>query len=1084
MSGLAVMSKSAFTAVAFDLHKNGYSPLPIAPGQKYPGKWAGLKLGWVALAGWNEWCTTHPSIHKVGAWSRMTNQHGGNVGVACGRGLICVDIDQDDLVEPLLALLPQTPVQKKGRKGVSLFYRGNTEVIRSKNYRTPNPNSVGLVDLLAEGKRTVLPPSIHPDTGEPYVWLNSRTLANTSIDDLPEIAIEHIAAMENTLRESGWNSGEESRSQAKHHSSQVLFPEAIHRDGDELDLLATRERASWLPKLGLHGLHRVPGGWRAVASFRPSGNGQTLEKRGHSLSIRDEGAIKDHGGLGYNNITLVAECLFGRNRAEAVGWLRAELGLHAQPTLRSASTSNSSASAVLPTYRDQRVTLPEAEERLRLITGKNLENDIREGIAACNRMRLKAPLILPVHPVTVLRSEAGTGKSHTTGQNIAKQTLLGRRFVYAVPNHRLAAQIATDTRERGVTAEVYRAFDKPDPLAPFYKMCRRPDAYKAARELSVGARHAVCERLIDDRIVRCPHANDCGMERQRHARPSQWIVPAALLFTKRPDFIPEFDALVVDESFIDSAIGDTCTVDIAALLQSKIEGCSDAEHEAVMSYRARLQSAITTNGDGPLRRDLLLEHGIDAEDAYWIGWLEQRRIDPKILRPDMAPILMSSTVDRHAPRNARARAAGTLWHEIATFLEEGKAADFYGERSLSGRITVAGRTMLVTPLRTVHPSWREAPTLILDATAPPASLVAITLGEIEIKGWAPVVTEQPDIFALWPDHVHVRQIVEAPVSMGKLGVWRPKTKDKTTPPTESKPRNVRDIVRFIRLRAALAAPRRIGVVSYKGLIQRISADLPGNVDLLWFGALSGLNSMKEVAGLIVIGRPSPPPSAIEAQAAVFAGHPIDAVGDFYPTRPGGIRLADGSGFPVKVAYHPNPIADALAWRVTVGELLQAIGRLRPHRRADPCWLDILCDVPLPITVQSVERWSVVSPGAEADMAAIGVILRNSRDSMSAYSLTKWEAENIGGCPGFSIDDLYRDSGATSEIYKVTYQKAGSGKKPNNAIYLSGVLPGGLAALRSWLETKLGPLASLQIAAGSKDGDATCDVSFDCAEPQV
>ncbi len=1041
---------SLFERAALAMYGNGYSLLPIGAGTKSPGIYRGVTPEgdgpWFGLKDWQSFCIERASVHKVASWGRMSEAHGGGLGIACGYGgLVAIDIDDDSLISPLRDVLPMVVVGKRGRRGATYFFR-SADPLSSKNYRSTDKR--GLLDFLSGGKQTVVPPTRHADTGQPYEWITPRTLLDTPLADLPVFTREHFDGMENVLRSVGWDAPDP-------RQPGVPVDRSVRSHGaaagnDTFDIAVRNARPQWLQLLKLEDLQRQGDCWRSVASFRPSGSPDT-GKRGLSLAIYDTGAIVDYGtGQGYNDATLVEVCLGLPNIAAAYDWLRKEIDWTAPVPV------------VAPTYPDRRVGLAEAEERLRALTGEEFATDIRNGIATRNLARLNPPLIQHVHSVKVSRSEAGTGKTRAAGGSIAEHTRLGRHFVYSTPNHRLAAQVATDSAMRGVKAEVYRAFDRDDPLAPPHKMCRRPDAYAAARELGVGARSAVCERLIDDKVVRCPHANVCGMERQREARPSEWIVPAALLFTKRPEFFPEPDAFVFDESFIDNAIGDTVTLDIATLLESKVEGCNDDEHAAVTHFRMRLAAAIKANGDGPLTHAALLAHEIDAEDAYWIGKLEQRRVDARLLQPDMTPRELKDAVARHRERNKLARAAGTLWHEIATFLWEWEAKDFYGDRSRSGRITAVGGTVSVTPLRTVHPSWRDAPTLILDATAPPASLVAIVLGEIEQPGLAPIVTELPDIAAKWPDHVHVRQIVGAPITMGKLGVWKSKRKDKLPPPKRPKPRNTDDIVRFIKLRAALAAPARIGLVSYKGVLERIADDLPANVDVLHFGALSGLNSMKDVAGLIVIGRPYPPPETIEAQAAVFAGRPIEAVGRYYPKRPGGIRLADGSAFAVKVDYHPDTIAEALRWRVTVGELLQAVGRLRPHRRAEPCWLDIVCDVPLPLTVHEGARWGDVAPGAEADMAVTGVILTNSRDAMTVFDISKHDAEKLGGCPDFSIRTLYRDSGATSPVRKFTYRKVGPGQRQNTGYYLPGVLPGGVTVLRAWLKDRRVALAALEV----------------------
>lgn len=1039
-----------FEAAAVALYRCGYSPLPIYAGEQKPGLYSGVsedgtKGPWYDFKGWRQLCIERGSEAAVAAWGRMSDAKGGGIGVACGYGgLVAVDIDDEALVEPLLAVLPRALVAKRGSKGLTAFYRGehpheDADWWAKRNYRTADKR--GLLDFLAVGAQTVAPPSQHPKTGKAYQWITERTLLDTPLADLPVFTSEHRAKMEEVLRQHGWDAPASRQSGAP-----VERPERSQGAGsgdDAFDTAVRNARHQWLPLLGLESLRRIGDGWRSVASFRPSGSGKPT-RRGLSLSVRDTGEIVDHGtGRGYNNVTLVAECLHS-STAEAFAWLRAQIGWIDAPD---------PVPVVQASYRDNRVSLEDATARLQALTGPEFAEAILNGITARNLVRLNPPLILPVHPVTVSRVEAGAGKTHAAGKSIAEHTQSARRFVYAVPNHKLAAQIAADAAVLGVKAEVYRAFDKDDPFAPSHKMCRRPDAYAAARALWVGARSAVCERRIDDKVVRCLHANVCGMERQREARPSEWVVPAALLFTKRPEFFSEHDALVIDESFIDNAIGETVTLDIPALLNSKIEGCNDAEHDAVTRFRLRLVAAIKANKDGPMHRAALLEQDIAAEDAYWIGKLEQRRITSSVLSPSMREVEIKTVAYRDAARNKLARAAGTVWDEIAGFLWEGETEDFYGDRSRSGRITVVGGTVSVTPLRTIHPSWRDAPTLILDATAPPASLVAIALGVIEHPGLAPVVTEQPDIAAKWPDHVHVSQIVGASVSMGKVGLG-----------PKAKPENEKGLLHYIHFRAALASPARIGLVSYKGLLERIAGQLPVNVDVLHFGALSGLNSMKDVAGLIVIGRLYPPPKTIEAQASVFAGRPVEAVGNFYPKRPGGIRLADGSAFAIEVDYHPDPTAEALRWRTSVGELLQAIGRLRPHRRSEPCWLDIVCDVPLPITVHEAVRWGDVAPGAVGAMAAGGVILTNRRDIASAFAgLSERQGRSQGGEVGYdSLLRSYKRSVPNLLLHKFTYRKDGPGQKTNTGYYLPAILPGGVTALRSWMEDRLRvSLASLE-----------------------
>jgi hypothetical protein len=113
------------------IYARGFSPIPIMPASKMPGQF--IEGSWRLYKGWNTFCLERPTQWHIISWSSWPNA---GVGVALGRGLICIDIDQEYLLDPILAILPPSPVQKKGRKGVSLFYRGDTEKIRSRNYRT------------------------------------------------------------------------------------------------------------------------------------------------------------------------------------------------------------------------------------------------------------------------------------------------------------------------------------------------------------------------------------------------------------------------------------------------------------------------------------------------------------------------------------------------------------------------------------------------------------------------------------------------------------------------------------------------------------------------------------------------------------------------------------------------------------------------------------------------------------------------------------------------------------------------------------------------------------------------------------
>jgi hypothetical protein len=206
---------------------------------------------------------------------------------------------------------------------------------------------------------------------------------------------------------------------------------------------------------------------------------------------------------------------------------------------------------------------------------------------------------------------------------------------------------------------------------------------------------------------------------------------------------------------------------------------------------------------------------------------------------------------------------------------------------------------------------------------------------------------------------------------------------------------VAEIVSYIQLQAALAYPARIGVITFKELRKRIAKKLPDNIEWMHYGAVAGRNNMEEVTGLIVIGRLSAQRRDVEALASVFAGYPISGDSNWFEHKTGGIRMANGTVQGVHMEWHRDPITEAVRWLITEGNLIQAIGRLRPHRREAPCWVDIITDVPLPITVDETVQWGDVKPGAVGAMALTGVVLTNVSDARNAFGLTEWAVRGVG-----------------------------------------------------------------------------------------
>ncbi len=162
-----------FGAVALKYHEMGYNVLPLIPETKKPFH-----------PEWQQWCSKKQTTELVKAW--IQNYHNHNIGIPLGiaSNIIALDFDYDidGLHDQIIALLPDMPVIKKGAKGFTAFFRCNGE-----SPRKWKQNHKPVLELLSTGNQTVVPPSIHPDTQEPYTWLTLDDLSNIRAEDLPTL---------------------------------------------------------------------------------------------------------------------------------------------------------------------------------------------------------------------------------------------------------------------------------------------------------------------------------------------------------------------------------------------------------------------------------------------------------------------------------------------------------------------------------------------------------------------------------------------------------------------------------------------------------------------------------------------------------------------------------------------------------------------------------------------------------------------------------------------------------------------------------------------------------------------------------
>ena len=138
------------------------------------------------------WQNPRPTDSEwLGKVLRSNRYAGCNVGIVCGR-VVAIDIDADHPAEAerlkVLAAerLGPTPFERFGRHPRTLLLYRPIESVQSCR--------IGCIDVLSGGKQFVAY-GIHPDTGKPYQWTDSRfNPATAKLEELPIITAASVQA--------------------------------------------------------------------------------------------------------------------------------------------------------------------------------------------------------------------------------------------------------------------------------------------------------------------------------------------------------------------------------------------------------------------------------------------------------------------------------------------------------------------------------------------------------------------------------------------------------------------------------------------------------------------------------------------------------------------------------------------------------------------------------------------------------------------------------------------------------------------------------------------------------------------------
>lgn len=134
----------------------GYAAMPLRAREKRP-----------FLPGWTEFTGRLPDAEEREYWLRDYGD--GNVGVAMGKasGVVAMDVDTDDdlITGVLRKVLPRSPWERVGKKGLIWLFKWTPD---ARTFRMDLEGGERIFELLGAGTQIVVPPSIHPDTGREY----------------------------------------------------------------------------------------------------------------------------------------------------------------------------------------------------------------------------------------------------------------------------------------------------------------------------------------------------------------------------------------------------------------------------------------------------------------------------------------------------------------------------------------------------------------------------------------------------------------------------------------------------------------------------------------------------------------------------------------------------------------------------------------------------------------------------------------------------------------------------------------------------------------------------------------------------
>lgn len=171
--------------------------LPVIPLKKFDSTEKGAGKAPILLD-WTKYGAQSPTETEKGMWLRSypDNNIGLPFGAASGLCAIDIDTEDEDLIKAILDILPPSPWTRVGAKGMGLIYKWSGQ----RNFKLAGEDGM-ILEFLGMGNQMVVPPSIHPDTKQPYT-------ANTNLyevmDQIKPLPLDIDQRLRELLGEKGF----------------------------------------------------------------------------------------------------------------------------------------------------------------------------------------------------------------------------------------------------------------------------------------------------------------------------------------------------------------------------------------------------------------------------------------------------------------------------------------------------------------------------------------------------------------------------------------------------------------------------------------------------------------------------------------------------------------------------------------------------------------------------------------------------------------------------------------------------------------------------------------------------------------